>query len=797
MKCFVQRYDKFPIAESYYNKNEKERKRRDGAAHNLCVKRVKCMRKGIASVLAVVMVMLLAFGMTGGVYAQDDIKITIDGTQQSFDQMPVMVNDRVLVPMRGIFEALGAEVSWDDATQTASGVKDGKTVSLAIGSTNATVNGAAVTLDVPAQLVNDRTMVPVRFISESLGAQVDWDDASQTVIVKSAQTAPAASIKRPVPTQFSKSSDLSDLIFYEEGPQKDPVELFESLPQGELLVSQEDFMNAGISGAEYGSKERISVTGMPFSEAHRVTITKVPVNSYSIQLKMIPKTPLEEGDVVLAVMYMRTVSGGIPETGTGQIQMNVEEKTSGSNKKVVQGNMTAGPEWEVGFFPFVASSDFLENIHMNIRLGFFEQVVDIGGVELINYGKQVTLDDLPKTAVYNGMAPDAPWRQEAMARIEQIRKGDVNIVVQDASGNPVSGAAVTVNETESAFEWGSAVNTNVLGSSQNAQNYQDAVRTYFNSAVCVNEHKWKYYEEQPEKARGIVDWLKNNGISHIRGHVLIWESTSSDWAIPDDIFPMLANKDRAAFDQRVKDHITSVVGDFNGEINDWDVVNEMVRNTTFRSVFGNELLVDWFNWVREANPDAERFISETGIVGTDRTLDTFVPLLDELEAKNVAYEGICIHGHFGAICDPMKFYEQIDTLATRYGKRIKISEFDFNEDDELLQGNFVRDILIACFSHEAVDGFYMWGFWDGSHWLDNAPLLREDWTLKPSGEQFVDLVYNKWWTRESGQTGADGRYGLRAYYGDYEITAAANGQEKTVTAKVEKGKDNTIVITLD
>ena len=94
-----------------------------------------------------------------------------------------MDNDRVLVPIRKIFEALGADVFWNEAEQTAIAERGGKTIIIPIGKNYMTVNGSRVTLDVPARLINNRTLVPARAVSEALGCAVDWNDPTQTVII--------------------------------------------------------------------------------------------------------------------------------------------------------------------------------------------------------------------------------------------------------------------------------------------------------------------------------------------------------------------------------------------------------------------------------------------------------------------------------------------------------------------------------------------------------------------------------------------------------------------------------------
>ena len=113
----------------------------------------------------------------------DDIKVLVNGTALTFDQPPVVVDGRTLVPLRAIFEALGAEVDYEQSTQTVTAVRGNDTVSLTIGSNILTKNGEQITLDVPAQIIGGRTLVPARAIAESFGAEVVWDPATRVVTI--------------------------------------------------------------------------------------------------------------------------------------------------------------------------------------------------------------------------------------------------------------------------------------------------------------------------------------------------------------------------------------------------------------------------------------------------------------------------------------------------------------------------------------------------------------------------------------------------------------------------------------
>ena len=112
-----------------------------------------------------------------------DIQVDLNGKSLSFGQPPVLLNACTMVPLREIFEALGAQVAWDSQAMTITASKGSTRVQLGIGQMNAMVNKLAVTLDAPAILLDGHTLVPLRFVSEAFGAEVLWDDATRTVSI--------------------------------------------------------------------------------------------------------------------------------------------------------------------------------------------------------------------------------------------------------------------------------------------------------------------------------------------------------------------------------------------------------------------------------------------------------------------------------------------------------------------------------------------------------------------------------------------------------------------------------------
>lgn len=130
---------------------------------------------------------MMSFG-TVSASAQDivesDMKIVLNGSELAYNQS-YLIDNSLFVPYRSFAESIGAEVSWDDATRSVMVMKGSQMVTLTIGSTSATVDGEETTLAAAPQIINDSTFVPVRFLSETFGIKVDYNDATRTVSLSS------------------------------------------------------------------------------------------------------------------------------------------------------------------------------------------------------------------------------------------------------------------------------------------------------------------------------------------------------------------------------------------------------------------------------------------------------------------------------------------------------------------------------------------------------------------------------------------------------------------------------------
>lgn len=143
------------------------------------------MKKTLLS-FVILIAALTCFNFT--VMAEENVTVVLDGETIVFDVLPQLINGRTMVPMRAIFEKLGAVVDWNDTTRTAIAQKGNTTVSIVIDDTTLYKNSEPITLDVPAQLKDSRTLVPLRAVSEAFDCEVVWNDDTQTVRILSSES---------------------------------------------------------------------------------------------------------------------------------------------------------------------------------------------------------------------------------------------------------------------------------------------------------------------------------------------------------------------------------------------------------------------------------------------------------------------------------------------------------------------------------------------------------------------------------------------------------------------------------
>ncbi len=163
-----------------------------------------CTRFPVTMVAIIMAIMFISCGPLHASAAGGDIKVILNGEQVNLDNPPVMVNNRLLVPFRGIFKALGAGMEWDDRQRVVKAEKGETVIFLKVGANKATVNEREVSLDTPAILLGNRLYVPLRFVSETLEQKVSWDQATRQVLITS------PSIPAPAPASVFQEKILEN-----------------------------------------------------------------------------------------------------------------------------------------------------------------------------------------------------------------------------------------------------------------------------------------------------------------------------------------------------------------------------------------------------------------------------------------------------------------------------------------------------------------------------------------------------------------------------------------------------------
>lgn len=134
-------------------------------------------------IFLLISVFVALFMQSVEIYGDSPVKVMINGAALVTDTPAVTKDNRTLVPFRAIFESLGAKVEWVEPSGAVIGTKEGINIMMAIGSKNIRVNGVDYQMDVAPTVINNRTMVPVRFVSEHMGERVDWDSITNTVYI--------------------------------------------------------------------------------------------------------------------------------------------------------------------------------------------------------------------------------------------------------------------------------------------------------------------------------------------------------------------------------------------------------------------------------------------------------------------------------------------------------------------------------------------------------------------------------------------------------------------------------------
>lgn len=526
--------------------------------------------------------------------------------------------------------------------------------------------------------------------------------------------------------------------------------------------------------------------------------TAVPDRPWERTVRWSTRAAIAEGDVLLLAMWVR---GQALDASTAEIQVRLEQAGPPYTSHLHQ-TYGLSSNWQLVLVPFRNDSAFgTGGAHFQFNLGLVAQAVDLGGLALLNFGTAYAPEDLPRRAPapdYAGSAETHPWRAEAAARIDQHRKGDLTVRVTDANGDIVPDASVAVEMQRHAFPFGSFDQSNRLAErSRIWAQYRDTFEEFFNSGVIGIY--WRNWDQGNTSVMRSLEWMRERNMS-VRAHPILWSDVrpGENWSsMPEDV---RNSNDPAFLRQEIEARIVDVTTQLGDVVTDYDVLNEAAHLTKLEDILGEDERAVWYARTHELDADAKLFINEFDILvngGDNEVIDQrYKEIIQDLLDNDAPLHGIGFQAHMGSNpTDPLTLLSKLDEYA-QFGLELKVTEFDMSGMDEELAGRYIRDFYTAMYSHPSVTGVVMWGFHDGNHWLDDAPLFRADWSIKPAGEAYQKLLFETWWTDEMGTTNADGQYATRGFHGDYAVTVQHGSLSKTVEASLS-GDGLTLEVQLD
>jgi len=562
---------------------------------------------------------------------------------------------------------------------------------------------------------------------------------------------------------------------------------------GDWIFSDNEIDNNDVD-LRWGSLlETVPITGQTFSSAIDAEVLMGGVNPWDAGSFNRNNIAIEQGDVVFCTFYIRTTSG------PGRVSVVIEDAVTFSKEFLFEAIMPN--QWTQYQLKFESKDDYdIGDLNFGFQYGTETQSIQIGGFTAINFGDNVSIDQLPiqiNNDKYGGYESDAPWRAEAAQRIEDLRTVELTIDAKDSNGNPISNGLVGVRMQEHNFKFGSAVNAcQFANNSCHIDMYNDRIEDLdgeghgFNMIVFENDTKWPTWENeyalsQRSEIVTAVDWLSERSIE-VRGHTLVWPGNS---VLPDDV---AASNSVEYIKGRINGHIEEILNypGLKGKIVEWDVLNEIATNRDLENKFvgsagyptGRELYKEIFDKVKAEDPNTKLFLNDFVTLSTNDkptapNYMNLVQFLEELLDAGAPVEAIGFQGHIGGF--PNSIYDvqaTLDDFYDSYGLPAKITEFDLPDVvSEELAADYLRDFMTMIYSHPSMEGFLFWSFWDGATYRNpGANLFRQDWSRTPAGDAFVDLLFNEWWTEEDLQI-ENGLATTDAYKGTYEISYICQG----------------------
>ncbi|XP_076077331.1 anti-sigma-I factor RsgI6-like [Mytilus galloprovincialis] len=370
---------------------------------------------------------------------------------------------------------------------------------------------------------------------------------------------------------------------------------------------------------------------------------------------------------------------------------------------------------------------------------------------------------------------DAQWRSHANARIDSIRKGPLTIKLDAASNLDTSGLSVQIKQTKSKFAFGTAFNAPYVTDSSHTA-YQQFIYDNFEWGVPENALKWKLMEWTKghinyNKGMDAVKKLRAHGIK-VRGHNMFWDDPNH---IPEWLKGMSSSQTLQLMHKRVND----MVSHSKGTLEHWDVNNENLHAHPFEDLTHDPHITQkMFDWIHALEPNNKLFLNEYNVITSSYSTTPFKSLGKRYKDSGVPISGMGIQGHFGSSninLDVLKY--RLDKVAEA-GLPIWITELTFKDPNENNKATALDNVMTMFFSHPAIDGVLLWGFWENAIYDKQLSLATgSNVTPNAAGRKWIELFHQRFRTNESHNFhGSNHRVDTRVFYGEHQLILKQNGK---------------------
>ena len=460
---------------------------------------------------------------------------------------------------------------------------------------------------------------------------------------------------------------------------------------------------------------------------------------------IVKKPPLEDWQVQLQPSQWRADSA--------VYSLSFKAKGNGVLKVYVQG---PGPDWKVKEYAFFNLRNEWEEHSMSFladQKGF--------GLNNINFNIGSIKDTLFIDNVVVEQA-DLVWYNDASTRVDKYRKNDFSLKAK-------TGDSARIELVRHEFPFGTALALNVKQDSVEKW-YRAIAAEYFWHGVSESAFKWFVYEPQKgnikkTEMQEYIKFAEDNGWD-LRGHTLVWAHSSGvkHWS---------AQGSCEDFERNLKERIERDLKEYKGIITEYDVWNEPIHQPYFFDKCGWQLLDSAYVWAHRADPAAKLYINEYDVVAASET-ERYYAIIKGMLDRSVPVHGIGVQSHFSDhFVNPSMIKGRFDKLAS-LGLPIKVTELDFGYGTMVMseeeQAKRYKTFLTTAFSHPAVNGILLWGFWDKRHWITSGGIIASDGRAKPAADTIYKLWHEIWTTKDTLAANKSGRVNFRGFPGRYKLT---------------------------